>query len=150
MKLKLTLLLSVVLLSMNFALGQVNWTTDFDGSLTKAKAEKKPLLVLFTGSDWCPPCKMLHKKIFESKEFEEYAKDNIVLVKADFPKRKKNKLSPELQKNNQELARKFGVRGFPTVLILDNDGKVIDKKVGHTRLSVEEYINEIKKKAKLI
>ncbi len=150
MKLKLTLLLSVVLLGANIAFGQVNWTTDFESSLTKAKEEKKPLLILFTGSDWCPPCKMLHKKIFDSKEFEEYAKDNIVLVKADFPKRTKNQLSPELKKKNELLARKFGVRGFPTVLILDNSGKVIDKKVGHTRLSPDEYINEIKEKAKLI
>ncbi len=148
MKLKLTLLLSVVLLGMNFAFGQVNWTTDFESSLTKAKEEKKPLLILFTGSDWCPPCRMLHKKIFDSREFEEYAKDNVVLVKADFPKRKQ--IAPELKKKNEILARKFGVRGFPTVLILDNEGKVIDKKVGHTRLSPDEYINEIKEKAKLI
>src|SRR5947209_4624292 len=65
-----------------------DWLTDLPKALGKAKAEKKLVLMDFTGSDWCPPCKALHKNVLSSKEFEGYAQTNLVLVLVDFPRSK--------------------------------------------------------------
>lgn len=143
MKIKNILLIAVILFFGNTIIGQNNWNTDFENTLAKAKIEKKGVLLLFTGSDWCPPCKRLHRAIFESKEFEEYAKDNLYLIMADFPKRKQNKISAELRLHNEKLTRKYGVRGFPTVLILNPEGKVLDKSVGYSGISPKEYVKNI-------
>ncbi len=67
MKIKNLLFIAVILFFANSVLGQNNWNTDYENTLTKAKIEKKGVLLLFTGSDWCPPCKKLHSAIFESK-----------------------------------------------------------------------------------
>ena len=150
MKIKNALFIAVILFFANSVLGQNNWNTDYENTLTKAKIEKKGVLLLFTGSDWCPPCKRLHSAIFESKEFEEYAKDNLFLIMADFPKRKKNKISAELKLHNEKLARKYGVRGFPTVLVLDTEGKVLDKSVGYSGISPEGYVKNIQELVKSV
>ena len=105
-------------------------------------------MILFTGSDWCPPCKRLHAAIFHSEEFEKWAKKNLVMVLADFPRRRQNQLPQEQKIKNNELATKFGIRGFPTVLILDTEGKVLDKKVGYRGESPKEYIQNIIEKTK--
>lgn len=139
----LFLLFSVALIH-----AQANWTNNFDKSFAEAKKEKKPLLVLFTGSDWCPPCKMLEKNIFSSSEFEEYAKKNLVLMKADFPRRPENQLPKEQQQLNQDLSQKYGIRGFPTVIIIDNSGKELDRSVGYRGNTATEYINNIKELTK--
>ncbi len=148
MKLKLVVVVSMLLFGSNIVLGQANWTTDYETSMAKAKLDKKPVLLLFTGSDWCPPCKRLHRAIFDSKDFEEFSKDNLILIKADFPKRKK--LPSKQRIHNEKLARQYNVRGFPTTLILDLDGKVINKRVGYSGISPAEYIERIKEVAKSI
>jgi len=150
MKLKVFLFLSIMIFSSNFVFSQANWTTNYKKSMAKAKLEKKPVLLLFTGSDWCPPCQRLHRVIFDSKEFEKYSKDNLVIIKADFPRRRKNRLSLEQTLHNENLMEKFGVRGFPTTLILDTNGNVLDKKVGFSGVTPKQYINDIKRIAKKI
>jgi thioredoxin-related protein len=127
---------------------QANWTNNFDKSYEEAVKKKKPILVLFTGSDWCPPCKMLEKNIFSTSEFEEYAKKNLVLIKADFPRRPENQLTKELQQHNQNLSLKYGIRGFPTVILMDNSGKELDRSVGYRGNTATEYINKIKELTK--
>ncbi len=139
----------LVLFSVN-NYAQNDWKLDYDQALELAKAEKKPVLILFTGSDWCPPCKMLHSAIFHSKEFEEWAKDHLVMVLADFPKRRKNQLPLEQRIKNKNLADKFGLEGFPTVFILDYNGNILDKKVGYRGESPKEYIQNIIQKTKNI
>jgi protein disulfide-isomerase len=105
------------------------WLTDLPKAQAKAKAEKKMVLVDFTGSDWCPPCKALHKNVLSSPEFLSYAKDNLVLVEIDFPNTKPQ--SAELKKTNKELARKHEIKGYPTVIDFDSDGKELLKDVGY-------------------
>ena len=141
-------LILILTMSASVIMAQNNWNVDYNKAMAKAKVEKKPVLVLFTGSDWCPPCHILESRIFESKKFEDYAKDNLILVMADFPKRKQNQLSIEQQQKNNKLAVKFGIRGFPTVLLLDTNGKVLDKKVGFGGETPEQYIQNIKNKTK--
>ncbi|GHB94744.1 thioredoxin family protein [Cerasicoccus arenae] len=97
------------------------WITDYDAALKQAKEENKAVLIDFTGSDWCGWCKKLDKEVFSKPEFEQFAEKNLVRVYLDFPSGKAQ--SVELEKQNQELAKKFGVEGFPTILVLNHDGK---------------------------
>jgi len=104
------------------------WMTSYSEAQAKAKEASKPLVMLFTGSDWCPPCKMMEKDVFSSEEFGAYAEQNLVLLKLDFPR--KTPQSDELKKQNGELAEKFGIQGFPTVVVLSPEGKVLGSEVG--------------------
>ena len=96
---------------------EVRWLTDFEVAKTEARAENKMLLMNFTGSDWCPPCMMLEKAVFAKPEFRDYAADHLVLLEVDFPRRKN--LSDEQRAENTKLAQKYGIEGFPTVIVLD-------------------------------
>ena len=81
----------------------------------------------FSGSDWCVPCINLRREIFESTSFKEFADNNLVLLNADFPRLKKNQLSKDQQKKNDQLADKYNPQGhFPYTLLLDAEGKVIN------------------------
>ena len=99
------------------------WLTDLPTAQAKAKAENKMVLLDFTGSDWCPWCIRLDQEIFSQPEFKEYAQTNLVLVKVDFPRR--TELSTEQRRANEALAMKYNVEGFPTLVVLDSDGKLI-------------------------
>jgi thioredoxin-related protein len=127
---------------------QSNWTLNFDKSMAEAKKEKKPVLVLFTGSDWCPPCKMLERNILSTSEFEEYSKNNLILVKLDFPRRQENQLTKEQKAHNDALSVKFGIRGFPTVLILDPNGTELSRVVGYPGTSTTTFVQNIEDKKK--
>ncbi len=105
-----------------------NWGTDLPAALTQAATEKKNVLLLFTGSDWCPPCKALKANVFEKPEFEAYAKDKYVLVEIDLPNQKK--LPEGLLEKNRALSNKMGIEGFPTLLVVNPDGIVIGGFVG--------------------
>ena len=98
---------------------RVSWLTDLDEGIKVAKAEKKAILVDFTGSDWCGWCIRLKKEVFDQKEFAVATKD-FVLVELDYPQKKKQ--SAEVKAKNKVLAEKFGIEGFPTILLLDSNG----------------------------
>jgi thioredoxin-related protein len=99
------------------------WQTDFEAAKAKAKAEKKLLLVDFTGSDWCGWCKRLVSEVFGKEEFKKEAPVKFVLVELDYPSSKKQ--SDELKKQNKELQKRYKVQGFPTIFVMDADGKVV-------------------------
>lgn len=120
-----------------------DWATDLAHAQAQAKAEKKMVLMDFTGSDWCPPCKALHKNVLTSKEFLDFAKDNLVLVELDFPKGKKQ--SSELKQANRVLSEKYEIEGYPTVIVLDGDGKQLKKDVGYSGASAKDYVAGLKK-----
>ncbi len=117
------------------------WLTDLPKALEKAKAEKKLVLMDFTGSDWCPPCKELHKTVLTSKTFEDYADKNLVLVVVDFPN--KTEQSKELQKANEALKEEFKVEGFPTVILLDTDRKQLKNMLGYSGEKPDEFIAKL-------
>ena len=125
-----------------FAAGEA-WQTDLPKALAQAKTEKKMVLIDFTGSDWCPPCKNLHKTVMLSEEFAKFAKENLVLVEIDFPKSKPQ--TPELKAANKELSAKYAVRGYPTIIVLDGDGKELFKKVGYGGTSAADYVADLAK-----
>jgi thioredoxin-related protein len=108
----------------------LGWPTDLPAAQAQAKTEKKMVLIDFNGSDWCPDCALLAKKVFATPEFKTYAQANLALVDADFPE--KTPQPAALKAANEELRKKFDIDGFPSVLVLDGDGKVLDKMSGPT------------------
>jgi protein disulfide-isomerase len=106
-----------------FAAGE-GWLTNFKEAKKEAAAKNLPILVEFSGSDWCKYCVRMENEVFSKKAFKDYVKDNFVLLFIDFPM--KTKLAPELKKQNDNLASIYGVRVFPTVLILDKEGQVLN------------------------
>jgi thioredoxin-related protein len=121
------------------------WLTDFDQAKQKAKEEHKYILLTFSGSDWCIPCIKLHKDIFDSNAFSSFAGENLELVNADFPRLKKNQLSKEQQKKNEQLADKYNPQGnFPYTLLLTEEGKVVKSWEGYPNVSPEEFTSQLK------
>jgi thioredoxin-related protein len=127
--------------------GGSDWMTDLPKAQAQAKAENKMVLIDFTGSDWCGWCIKLDKEVFSTPEFKKYAKDNLVLVEIDFPRRKEQ--SAETKKANAELAKKYKVRGYPTIIVLDGEGKQIGElgyMAGGPKVFTAE-LDKLKKKA---
>lgn len=102
-----------------------SWTTDYAAALEEAKAQNRRVLLFFTGSDWCGWCKRLVREILDTPEFVRYAGENLVLVELDFPRGKPQ--APELKTQNERLARRHQIRGFPTVMVLDSAGKPVGR-----------------------
>ena len=105
-----------------------DWMEDFEAARAKAKADKKLLLVDFTGSDWCSACKTLEAKVLGTREFLSYAKEKFVLVRVDVPMNAK--MDPALKQKNQALTKQYSVDGFPTVLVMTAKGEVTGGFVG--------------------
>lgn len=104
------------------------WTEDFSAAQKEAAERNLPVLAVFTGSDWCGPCMMLKSKVFDTPEFEEYAKSRFVPVVLDFPKGKAQDAA--VKKQNAELSGRYRVTGFPTVLVLEPAGDVLGGFIG--------------------
>ena len=121
---------------------ELNWTTDVPKAVEKAKAEKKLVMLDFTGSDWCGWCIKLNKEIFSQPEFVEYAQKNIVAVELHFPRSKQK--SDELKKANKELQKKYSIRGYPTIVVLNGEGKEIGR-LGYMKGGPKAFIEELEK-----
>ncbi len=125
---------------------QLNWMTSLPKAQAKAKAEHKLVMMDFTGSDWCPFCIRLKKTVLSSPEFAKYAKEHLVLVEVDFPHNKQQ--SAEVKKANRELAQKYEIQGFPTIVVLNSDGKKVASVVGYDGSSPTTYLAHLKAKVK--
>lgn len=119
------------------------WHLDLSKAKAVAAKQNKTILMVFEGSDWCIPCMKLDRAILSTEEFQKYAKDHYVMLKVDFPKRKKNALPEEQQKKNNKLAEDYNKAGyFPLVVLVDKNGKTLGE-TGYKNISVKEYINEL-------
>jgi protein disulfide-isomerase len=138
-------LIAVVGLAISYsARAESSWQTDYKKAQEEAKTSKKLLLIEFTGSDWCPPCMQLQRDVFAKHEFQDYASKNLVLLELDFPRRKTQ--SPDLAKQNEELAARYGIQAFPTVLVLNAEGKKIGEFIGlEPDTTVDSYIAQLEK-----
>jgi len=121
---------------------EVKWLTDYDVALRQAATEKKPLVIDFTGSDWCGWCIRLDKEVFSQPAFVSYARQKLVLLKIDFPRN--NPLPDDQAAKNKELARSYRVRGYPTIIVLDPAGKQIGQ-FGYMAGGPNAWLSELEK-----
>jgi protein disulfide-isomerase len=119
------------------------WLTDLPKAQAQAKAENKIVLMDFSGSDWCPDCIELKKKVFDTEKFQAFAAAHAVLVDVDFPEKKAQ--SDDLKKVNAGLKEKYNVEGFPTLIVLDSNGKEIGRKTGYDGSSPDAFIRDLEK-----
>lgn len=135
-------LLLVVATSLLVGLSQLSaadgWGTNYAAALEQAAKENKMVLLDFTGSDWCGWCIKLDKDTFSKSEFKNFAKENLVLVELDFPNNKPQ--TDVVKKQNEELQAKFNVEGFPTLVLLNSQGKEVARNVGYLRGGPEGLI----------
>ena len=117
------------------------WLTDFEKAKAQAEAENKYMLVDFSGSDWCGWCIKLDREVFSQDAFKVYAGKNLVLMLADFPSGKSQ--SAEVKEQNRKLAEQYGIRGYPTVILLSPEGKIAGR-TGYQRGGPEAYVEHIK------
>jgi len=145
MIMKKTILASLLLaltVSLSTAAGD-EWMTDFEAAKQKAAAENKDLLVNFTGSDWCSWCIKLVDEVFKHDAFKKGVADNFVLVELDFPQ-DKSKLDESTQKQNEMLQEKYSIQGFPTILLLDDQGRPYAQ-TGYQAGGPEKYLVHLDK-----
>ena len=122
----------------------IQWEPSFEHAKVLAKEKNEIILLNFSGSDWCVPCIGFRKEFLESEAFSNFASKNLVLVNADFPRRKKNAGASEDVKRNEALAEMYNPNGvFPLTLLLTADGKVVKTWEGKPKVSVEQWIEEI-------
>ena len=147
---RLALLAALAAFSLQATAAELTWHTDMAKALKTAQTEKKAVLVDFTGSDWCEFCIKLDNEVFATKEFAEFAAKNLVLVKADFPR--KTKLAPELQKANEALRDQYAkpFQGYPTIVLVSAAGKKLGETVGYApgsgpKAYIKELTNILKK-----
>ena len=117
--------------------GQV-WLADLAEAQSQAKTENKLVFVNFTGSDWCPGCQNLRASVLNTSEFAAFAKESLVLVEIDFPRRKPQ--TEAERKANETLAAKHRIEAFPTVLVFDAGGRELSRQVGYRGLDAKEYV----------
>lgn len=126
-----------------FALAAADgWTSDWQTAKDRAKAEKKPILIYLTGSDWCGWCKKLDAEVLSKKEFMDFAKQHFVLMEADYPRKKAQ--STELKKQNAELEKRYLSGGYPTIWVLDSEGNKRSGDLGEIKGGVDGYIAKLK------
>lgn len=133
----------VLLLAASLIAAPKGFIEKYDEALSKAAKENKLVFALFTGSDWCPWCVYLEREVTSQEYFLKEASKKFVLLFLDFP-RDKSKVSEAIAKQNGELASKYSVRGFPTVLILDAKGKKVGQ-TGYRKGGPEKYVENLNK-----
>ena len=122
----------------------VEWSGDFEATKAQAAKDHKLILINFSGSDWCGPCIRLRSEILESSKFENYAAGHLLLVRADFPRQKKNMPGKDQVKRNEALADKYNAEGkFPYTLLVDENGKVLKAWDGFPSESPDQFVADI-------
>ncbi len=120
----------------------VVWTANYAAALKQAQAEKRFVLLNFTGSDWCVWCHRLRDQVFVQKPFLDYAAKHLVLVEVDFPRAKPQ--SDETKKQNAALDEKFGVSGYPTVILVDAEGRELGR-TGYMQGGAKTFVRALKR-----
>jgi thioredoxin-related protein len=129
----------------------LEWKDNYQAALEKARAEQKYVFMLFTGSDWCPPCKALAAEILPKPEFMDFAKNNLVCLELDFPSKKKQALALRLL--NETLSKFYKIEGYPTMILLRPDGSYLgtmmyrDNDVARFTERLKEIIEKDSKKS---
>ena len=135
--------LAALFLTTTFAsAAKEGWLDDLEKAKAQAKAENKKILLDFTGSDWCGWCKKLEAEVFSQQAWKDYAAKHLVLVELDFPHG--FQLPPETKKQNDELAKKFAIQGYPTIIITSASGQKKGE-LGYMPGGPEAFIKAVQK-----
>lgn len=116
----------------------IKWEQKFSKANSLSKSENKPILIFFTGSDWCGPCKMLVADVFESEKFKELSNSEFILYEADFP-RNKNLVTNSQINVNSKLKNKYHINSYPTIVIVNSKGKELGKMKGYNLMRDTSY-----------
>ncbi len=130
-----------VLIVLGMRTEAAEWKTDFGQASSNALKTGRYMLLDFSGSDWCGWCIKLDKEVFSTPDFKTYSKKSLECVLVDFPRRKKQ--APELKKQNEALARKYEIRGYPTVIILSPEGELAGQ-TGYQPGGGKAYVSHVK------
>lgn len=114
------------------------WSTDLEKAFAQAKKDKKPVLVEFTGSDWCPPCIAMRKNVFSTKEFVDAASKKFILVELDFPNG-----DEKLKAKNEPYAENYKIEGFPTIILFDAEGKEFSRFFASEYPTTEQFLKHL-------
>lgn len=118
--------------------------TNFETAQANSQSSGKPIVLVFSGSDWCKPCILLKQNILATPEFSAFSDEKLVTVNLDFPYRKKNLLSKELQAQNEELAEIYNPKGtFPLVILLNEDMSIAEQFDYHPKMEAAAFIQQI-------
>ena len=117
---------------------KLKWETDMMTAVNDAVKSDRPVLLFFTGSDWCGWCKRLQREVFFTPEFEKWADENVVLMELDFPRR--TPISQELREQNGQLQQMFGVRGYPTIWFVNPTVNSETNQVNFARIGKTGYV----------
>ena len=119
------------------------WLVDFEQARARAREQNRPVYVLFTGSDWCPPCQAMHRRVHEQAEFREFAANQLVPLELDFPQFRE--LPEERARANRRLAERYSIQGFPTVVLVDAEGHELWRQAGYRNESAGAHVAALKK-----
>ena len=122
------------------------WEHNYQQALNQAKTMHRPVLMNFTGSDWCAGCVQLDREVFSTPEFKSYAAKNLVLLELDFPHEKY--IDPQTAKQNQALQQQYQVEGFPTIIVLSTEGKKVGEISGYSGQGAKAFIAALAKAPK--
>ena len=139
------LLILLMALSVSFSVFSQENRVGFEEAQKLAKEQHKRIMILFQGSDWCAPCIKWERSVWSSEEFNAFAEEELIVVKADFPRRKSNQLSSVIQEENKELAERYNTNGyFPFVVLLSPELKILKSfsYIDYTPKQMIDYFNE--------
>jgi thioredoxin-related protein len=137
------IILILAILSFGLSVSAQNWVTDFDSAKVIAEKENKKIVLVFQGSDWCAPCMKLDREVWSTEEFKTYAAKTYVMVQADFPRKRDNKLSDQQKQKNEFLMEKYNQQGFfPFVVVFNSQGEVLGN-TGYEKTTVTNYIKKL-------
>jgi thiol:disulfide interchange protein len=122
------------------------WSEDYAAAVTQAKKEHKLILLDFTGSDWCIWCKRIDAEVFDTSQFKDFADKKLVLVKLDYPR--EHPQADVIKAQNAKMLEKFGVTGFPTLVVLGSDEKVVLTQEGYKPGGAQAFIDSFPQPAK--
>lgn len=137
---------SLVAFSAASMAAESGWLHDYEAAKKQAKEENKPILINFTGSDWCGWCIKIEKEIFSKDEFKAYAKENLILMEVDFPEKKENKKkqTAEVKAQNKKLDKEFKIEGYPTIFLVDAEGNKLSGDIGYREGGAQAYVDHLK------
>ncbi len=119
------------------------WSENYDAAVAQAKASHKTVLLDFTGSDWCVWCHRIDKEVFAQQAFKDFADKNLILVKVDFPREHPQDASVKAQ--NEKLKQKYAIEGYPTLIAIDGNGKILFTQTGYEPGGADPFIAKFPK-----